>query len=276
MDENFREALLPSNLDELWTMWNRFPEARPVGGSSNIVSNYGYGDSLSYPDSIISLASIQELQGITRSERYIDIGAMTNLNQILALGKAIPEILLLSLNNIASPQLRNIATIGGNINSTNPKGILPGTIAALSSLDALLEFHSPKTSRWISVSRFAASDFRLDATKLLSKVRIPIAQWNYASYKRFDLSYYPEIIVMTGIITKTSIAKIKIVYSGTELLQSKAAESIIEGKNLPLETRTIKHFIDEWKENFENANFIRPLIKSQILSFLETELNKLT
>jgi NADPH-dependent glutamate synthase beta subunit-like oxidoreductase len=69
------------------------------------------------PDTIIDLKSIQGLEYIRNDKKNFRIGALTRLQEI-AVNKEIKEncnLLALAARSVASPQIRNMGTIGGNI-----------------------------------------------------------------------------------------------------------------------------------------------------------------
>ncbi|MBA4368830.1 MAG: pyridine nucleotide-disulfide oxidoreductase [Desulfobacterium sp.] len=69
------------------------------------------------PDTIIDLKSIQGLNYIQDDRKSLRIGALTTLQEIAA-NKTIQEnfnLLALAARSVASPQIRNMGTIGGNI-----------------------------------------------------------------------------------------------------------------------------------------------------------------
>jgi len=90
---------------------------------------------------LVNLRRIPELHGITAGEDRIRIGALTTVTEILrdpTLQKA-AAILPETANCFASDQVRNSATIGGNICNASPAGDL---IIPLLLLDAELELAS--------------------------------------------------------------------------------------------------------------------------------------
>ena len=67
------------------------------------------------PDVLVSLSEIPELRGIRIDEEgRCVIGASTLLPEIEA-SADVPEVLAQAAGDVASPQLRNAATIGGNL-----------------------------------------------------------------------------------------------------------------------------------------------------------------
>lgn len=69
------------------------------------------------PEYVINLRRVEELRGIRETEQGIEIGATTTLNEIdhsKLLREKYP-VLVESATTVASPVIRNMATIGGNV-----------------------------------------------------------------------------------------------------------------------------------------------------------------
>ena len=70
------------------------------------------------PDRLVDLSGIGELRGITATRETFRVGALTTLAE-LAAHPATPGILKEALADAATPQLRNMATVGGNLVQRN-------------------------------------------------------------------------------------------------------------------------------------------------------------
>ncbi len=98
------------------------PTARVVAGGSDLVTgvmkDWVRGKGMPYPERLIDITTIPELVGITVANNAATIGAGTTLTSIEeseVLGKAWP-LLGDAVRSVASPLIRNFATLGGNIN----------------------------------------------------------------------------------------------------------------------------------------------------------------
>ena len=69
------QAFSPSSFPELFSFWARYPDAVPYAGGAELVRNQGRRV-LSLPQNILSLDKMAELRHITRTERYLELGAM--------------------------------------------------------------------------------------------------------------------------------------------------------------------------------------------------------
>ena len=104
-----------------------------VDDALNLVDQYGkdgwilgggqdtYGwlkDRAKHPTALIDLNGIEALHGIRETVDGIEIGATTTLREIIAspLINRDFELLVRAASRVASPQIRNVGTLGGNVN----------------------------------------------------------------------------------------------------------------------------------------------------------------
>jgi CO/xanthine dehydrogenase FAD-binding subunit len=268
------QVFFPSGFQELFSAWNRFPLAVPYAGGTGFVRGQGR-EILKLPPVILSLDKLEELQRINRSERYLEIGAMVKLNRIIRLGKIVPEVLTSCLEHIAGPQLRNIATIGGNI--CYPERRLDSS-AALTALDAQYELRSAQSSRWISASRFSSlpGPTALSPQELLTRIRVPLDRWNYSVYKKFSNSLNGGAVVFLVKSQKSILSDIRVVYKTAVLIRDKSIEAILVGKRLPLSRRIASEFVEAWETFLSGLPDMHELSKRELLNFIEMNVYNLT
>ncbi|MDR3275930.1 MAG: FAD binding domain-containing protein [Treponema sp.] len=276
MDAAHNQVVFPANLPELFAAWERFPGAALLAGGTGLIRGRGHGALLNLPDNIISLDRLEELRGVTRTERYLEIGAMISLNGIIRLGKPVPEALSAALREIAGPEVRNLASIGGNICH---EGCRLGSCAPLVALDARYELRTTGASRWVSAARFAASPGgpALDPREVLSRIRIPLEQWDYTVYRKFPgKGDAAGAMVCIAALEKDILSDIRLVFAGDTLLRDRSAEISLAGKRLPLDRREAARFTALWEEFLSKAESPGPLRRSQILLFVEQCVMQLT
>ena len=106
------ELLSPQTLEEAVTLLAD-PAATIIGGGTDLLPKMKRRQAT--PPTVVSLREIAELKGIRTDElgRCV-IGASTVLEQIVASAE-VPPVLAAAAHQIASPQIRNTATIGGNL-----------------------------------------------------------------------------------------------------------------------------------------------------------------
>jgi CO/xanthine dehydrogenase FAD-binding subunit len=278
MDVPPNQVFSPGNFQELFSAWSRFPDAVPFAGGTDLIRSQGTRV-LTLPRNILSLDRLEELHRITRTERYLEIGAAVKINDIIYLGKIVPEILTRCLAGIAGPQLRNIATIGGNLCCASRRR---DAAAPMMALDAHYELRNASSSRWISASRFASlpGPLAINPQELLTRIRIPLEQWNYSLYKKFTaLSEDGEaggLIVFIIRIQKNILTDLRIVYAGDRVLRDKNTETLLIGKQLPLDRKDALNFTEHWKTYLSALDAPEDLIRAKLLNFIESGIMGLT
>ncbi|GHT66770.1 FAD-binding protein [Spirochaetia bacterium] len=265
------QVFSPASFQELFAAWTRFPNAAPFAGGTELIRYQG-SQVLILPQNILSLDKIDELQRITRTERYLEIGAMVKLGDIINMGKIVPEALRLCLEGIGGPQLRFLATIGGNICTANRR---LDASAPMIALDATYELRSASQARWISASRFSSlpGPLAFNPQELLTRIRIPLDQWNYTAYRKFgsrDAGKAGGALVFIIKTPKNVLTDIRIVFAGEGILRDRNNESLLIGKQLPLNRRDAADFVEHWKTYLSALDSLVPIVRQEILNFIET------
>jgi len=269
MKAPLNQVIIPTSFQELFAAWNRFPDAVLYAGGTNLIGKQEK-NILNLPPVFLSLDKIEELQIITRTEQYLEIGSMVKLNRLIMLGKIVPEVLCSCLKNIAGFQLRNIATVGGNICSVSRLLDLP---APLTALDAQYEFrNASNTTRWVSAARFHSEEHTtLEKQELLTRIRLPLHQWDYTIYKKFYCEDYfnSETLVFLAKTQKNILSDIRVIYKENAIYRNKDGEDILNGKYLPLSRKTANDFIASWLEYLAEKPEISEFSKNSLLNSIE-------
>jgi CO/xanthine dehydrogenase FAD-binding subunit len=136
-----------------------------AGGTDLVVAMRGGGG----PDgSIIDLSVIRELAGVETSGDQIRIGSMTTFTEIAdsELLRKAAAVLCEAAETIGSPQIRNRATIGGNI--CNASAAADG-LTPLLCLDADVELQSLDADGTVSTRVLPLEEFLVDSKKTALK-----------------------------------------------------------------------------------------------------------
>jgi len=142
----------PKSLTEACNMLQQHKDCALMAGGTDLLVEMKSGLRW-YHENIISLADIKELSEIKESNDYIIIGAATTHNAIVnsSLLKqhypALPE----ASANVGTAQVRNIATIGGNICTA---ASCCDTAPVLLASNCTLELTDINGSREVSVNDF--------------------------------------------------------------------------------------------------------------------------
>jgi CO/xanthine dehydrogenase FAD-binding subunit len=276
LDAPINQVFFPTSFSDLFSAWNRFPNATPYAGGTELIRMQGKSI-LNLPPIILCMDKLDDLFRITRTERYLEIGSMVKLSQILWLGKIVPKALRSCLENIAGIQLRNVATIGGNI--CCPSRILD-TSAPLTALDAQFELRNAQTSRWISAVRFFSGQERtaLKPQELLTRVRLPLDIWDYSAYKKFysaDIEN-SEVMVLLAKTQKNILTDIRVIIKGKTVIRNKISESVLIGKQLPLSRRVADDFVESWAEFLVHNHEVNEISRKQLVNCIEINVNNLS
>jgi CO/xanthine dehydrogenase FAD-binding subunit len=178
----------PKSLGGTLRLYTRNPGALLYAGGTEIArqAQRGSGRPLDLPQKVIYLGNVQELNRISRGQRYLDIGSVLDLSRILSIGRnVLPPVLFETLSVIATTGVRNLATLGGNIAQRACRG---DCLPALSVIDTQLELRTAGSTRWVGVGEFF--DRRnlpdLRPGEILTRIRVPLEEWDFAVTRKVD------------------------------------------------------------------------------------------
>ncbi|MCB2293283.1 FAD binding domain-containing protein [Clostridium algoriphilum] len=192
------EAFAPkSKAEALQFINNR--ECTIIAGSTDLmVKRKKWSGCLPYFNSdVIFISHLQELKNIKTDGKYLMVGAactLTELQENTLMPPYFKEVIL----SMASPAIRNIATIGGNICNASPAGdIFP----LLYDLDCTLIIESLNYRREIELKDFILGPGKKDlkVKELLVEIKIPV--YNFSSF------YYKKV----GTRKSTSLSKVSFI-----------------------------------------------------------------
>ena len=162
--------LLPTTVDEACRAAADHPEADFVAGGTDLMVLVNGGHRR--PTEVISLAGVADLRTWSIGDDDLTIGAGVTFASIASgpLGEALPA-LAMAARTVGSPQIRNAATIGGNLGTGSPAG---DSLPVLAALDARVVLRSVDGEREVPLDRFCVGPKRTDRRpgELISAVRI--------------------------------------------------------------------------------------------------------
>ncbi len=189
---------------------------------------------------LINISRVSELGGISESGDKIRIGALTTISEILESALLNDKACLLpqTANCFAGPQIRNAATIGGNIANASPAadGVLP-----LIGLGASVELRSKRGSRSVPLSDFfkGPGKTELATDELITAIEFetPSAYFHGVFLKsgpRPALEISMVAMCLTGQLEGEKINNPSLVFGavGSIPMRCKKTEALIDGKAL--------------------------------------------
>ena len=165
--------VLPADVDTALRILAEEPTAVPVAGATDLWLELGRG-ARTEVTTLVDLSAIPGLDTITTDDHRIRLGPLVTHNQVVASPQVVAGALPLAQAclEVGSAQLRNRATVVGNLVTASPAN---DTISALLALDARLTLRSLGGEREISLEDFHTG-FRttaLEAGELVTEVALP-------------------------------------------------------------------------------------------------------
>ena len=176
-------------------------------------------------ENILYLNSIDELNYIKENNKYIEVGATTSLRTFEQFIKKYYSDFNTILKRYGSVQIRNVATIAGNIATASPIG---DSLPLLLSLDASIVLESFDKKIILPLKNFFISyrKTRLKQGQFISSIRIPIFKKNifkaYKISKRIDDDISSVCASFNLAIVNNKITNIKIAYGGMAAIPKRA------------------------------------------------------
>ena len=177
-------------------------------------------------NSIIYMNSINELNYIKNNSKYIEVGASTPLIELESYIKNYYPDFTKILKRYGSPQIRNVATVAGNIATASPIGDCLPLLISLNAKVVLQDFRKEKA--------FSLDDFfinyrktKLKKGQFIHSIRIPLPKDNtfraYKISKRFDDDISSVCAAFNLEITKNKVQSVRIAYGGMAATPKRAA-----------------------------------------------------
>ena len=199
---------------------------------------------LTLQPTLMSIRRVPELRGITQAGGMVRIGALTTITELLnsALIRERFTALWQACDHFASDQLRNAATIGGNICNASPAG---DTLVPLLVLDAKVIL-TGKPNGTLATRTMPLKDFfvapgrtRREANELLTAVEMPLPPADFIG-EFFKFGTRPALDISTISIGLAAVRKGKILRDvrvafgavAPTPIRSPQTEAALEGKSL--------------------------------------------
>jgi carbon-monoxide dehydrogenase medium subunit len=218
-------------------------DARLIAGGTGLVNLMK--QRLAFPERLVSLHRVPDLNGITLDDGVIKIGALTRLSELERdphVREYLP-MLCATLAQVASPRVRAMATVGGAVAHGDPHQDTP---AALIALGASAIAQSTGGLREIALDELYVDYYEttLKPNELITEIRIPLpTTLSAASYMKFlprSAEDYATVAVAARLDldpqTRACQQCLIVLGSlGATPIRSRNAESALTGKEFSLE-----------------------------------------
>ncbi|MFQ5437481.1 MAG: FAD binding domain-containing protein [Paracoccaceae bacterium] len=189
---------------------------------------------------LVNVNRVPDLRGISESAGRIRIGALTTMSEILEsdlLARRVP-VLVDAADHFASPQIRNVASVGGNIANASPAADM---VLPLIVLDAVARVRSVDGERDIPVSGVAIAPGKtcLRPEELITAVEFETPSTSFhAAFQKSGSRPALEISIVAmclgGGLAGSVLADPRLVFGavGPTAIRCRKTESLIGGRVL--------------------------------------------
>jgi CO/xanthine dehydrogenase FAD-binding subunit len=170
-------VLIPRSLDDAVAALAEHPDALVLAGGTDLMVDVNEArHRIADDDVVVAVSRVPELRTWTHdpAARTVRLGAGVTYAEIERepLAGLLPA-LAQAARTVGSPQIRNAATLGGNLATCSPAG---DGLPVLSALDAVVELEGTSGRRAVPVGAFMTGVKRTDrrADELITAVTVPL------------------------------------------------------------------------------------------------------
>jgi carbon-monoxide dehydrogenase medium subunit len=195
--------LKPRTLEEAIELLTKIRGSRVLAGGTDLLVDLKTGRVSA--EALVDIGAIRELRGVEDLGDRIRIGAATRLQEIVESDVVARELPLLrnAVESMGSWQIRNLATVGGNLCNASPAA---DTAPPLLAYEAELVIVGPRGTRVVPITKFFTGYRRtaLEEGEILKEIVIGKRAWSGWSYIKLGRrSSFTLSIVSVAVLTST-------------------------------------------------------------------------
>ena len=208
------KVYMPTDLAEALRI-RSLHETLVIDGGTDVMVKYRRWNGMppDFPMAVLHIGNIAELKRIEIAEGKLTIGAAVTLSELLE-HPLVPDCIKLPIRQLASPAIRNMGTLAGNICNASASG---DSLPMLYALDAEVTLASVRGIRKLPVSQFitGAKQTLLQPDELVTEITIPLAGYTVSYHRKVGgrqvnaiakASFYAVAIKQDGVIEDVRIA----------------------------------------------------------------------
>lgn len=241
---NITNVLEPETISEALEMASSNPNLKVIAGGTDVLIKLHHG---SMEDvELLSIRKIKGLDEITLMEDgTVSIGAMANFSQIFRddiINRYIP-VLGEGAVSMGSPQIRNMATIGGNVCNG---AVSADSAPALFALNAILRLESTAGTRIVPIQEFYAGPgkVKINPGEILTALLIKKESYEgttghyikFSNRKALDISMLGVAVVCNSNNGKFNDLRIALGVAAPTPVRCSEAEEFARGKDITEES----------------------------------------
>jgi CO/xanthine dehydrogenase FAD-binding subunit len=165
--------IIPSTKHEILSYISNHDTYLLAGGTDLMVQHKNWANLPAlFNKDIVYIFNVTELNYIKEIDTNLHIGTCTPVSDIVQ-HKKCPKSLLEAINIMASPGIRNMATLGGNIVNASPAG---DTLPVLYMLEALIKVESLNGIKLVPINEVITGPRKtmLKASEMITEIIIPL------------------------------------------------------------------------------------------------------
>lgn len=237
MVESIIKSYIPKDLEEALAIIDK-EDAIVIAGGTDLMVRRKRSSGLmpNFDKTTVFISRLQELKNIKKEDNFLIIGAACTFTEI-AESNLVPDCFKEVISDIASPAIRNIATIAGNICNASPAAdILP----LLYALEAELVVKSIAGERIIPIENFIIGPGKhiLNKNEIVKEIKIPLVDFNKFYFKKVGTRKATAISKLSFVafakINDDIIEDIRISFGAVAptIVKSKELENKVVSKNV--------------------------------------------
>jgi carbon-monoxide dehydrogenase medium subunit len=228
---------VPETLEEIFSTLDELgDDARLMAGGTALILLMK--QRLVRPEVVLSLKRIGELTGIGQQDGQLRIGA-TELHRQVENNPLVSQhfpALVETLRKVATPRVRNQATLGGNLTHADPNQDPPATLIAL---NASVQLRSSKGERTVRLDEFFTDYYEtaLEPGEVLTHILVPMPRPNSAcAFIKFlprTADDYATVAAAASLRLDNGVCRdvrIALGSAGPTPIRARQAEAILEGQ----------------------------------------------
>ncbi|MCS6772499.1 MAG: FAD binding domain-containing protein [Anaerolineae bacterium] len=240
----WRDYLIPQSLDQaLALLAEHAPQARVIAGGTDLLVEFDRG--VRPPCTLIDIACLPALSEITLDEHgWIHLGPLTThadvVSSALCVDRALP--LAQACREVGAPQIRNRATVAGNLITASPAN---DTIPPLIALDAVVKLRSLRGERILPLETFYTGVRKtlLQPDELLVDISFPALRSDQRGcFLKLGLRRAQAISIVNCAVvisldgSRCTEARIALGAVAPTIIRARRAEQALRGKSLDAQT----------------------------------------
>lgn len=213
---------------------------------------------------VLDIADVAEWKNIEITAAGIEIGALVNLEDILHILDNQHPALCNILRQFASVQIRNLATLGGNIAHASP---IADSLPVLMASRARVRLMDKSSQRILDLEDFITGyqQTAIREDEILTHILLPPGQSDGTFVRSYKVSRRPDVDISTVTggfllrLDRQEVAEIRLFFGGmaAKVSRAKQTEAFLTGK--PWTEASIRQAMDILHQEFQPISDVRAL-----------------